>query len=79
LLFAFAAVAPSLYLGWRGRGWIWWPTILLSIFSVVNLLAYLHYTKRLKNLATLENAPNQSPDPTSGSVTPPAGQEPRQP
>jgi len=72
LLLAFGAGVPSLYLGLRGHGWIWWPTVLLAALSVVNLLSYRRYTRRLENWAILENAPKQPPDPTPAPGTPPS-------
>ena len=73
LLFAVAAVVPSLIDGIRNHRWVSSASIFCAVSFVVNLLIYVRFTTRLKQLALLEIAPNQLPDPTSPSVTPPAG------
>jgi hypothetical protein len=76
---ALAAIVPSVFEGRRGGPWISWPTIFCATLCVVNVLVYARYTARLRKVALLEIAPNQSPDPTLSSGTSRARHDPRLP
>lgn len=61
---ALVAAVPLVSQRLRGHPWILWPTILCAILCAGNVLVYARYSARLRKLALLDTAPNQTRDPT---------------
>jgi hypothetical protein len=71
--FAALAVGPSVYDGLRYGMWTSSTSILAAVSCAFSLLIYDKFGDRIAMLTSMDDVPNQLPDPTSPSVTPPAG------
>src|SRR5271165_7067819 len=79
LVFAVLAIGPSVYNMLRGGAWVERTPGVCAVGCLIGVLTFQRFGDRIAMLSSLNDEPNYSPDPRPASVTPPAGQPPRQP
>jgi hypothetical protein len=72
LVFAILAVGPAVFDGLRYGVWISSTCIFSTISCAFCVLVREQFGDRVAMLMSMDEVPNQLPDPTSPSVTPPA-------
>ena len=79
LVFGAATIGQQCYDVSRGASWMNSSVACCAVGFLLSVISRSRESDRIGMLLSMDEPPNQSPDPTSSSVTAPAGQESRRP